>query len=423
VRRWPCWFMLIVLLAGCKGTNPFSGGAARTDQTPPPPVPASVTSRERQKQAGGVLAGRVVDAFRQPRPAAQLELLPLDAKPEEKPKQVTADAQGHFIIRGLEPGRKYKLTGRSRPGENPLQGTMFATPPNVVVLLTLNEDAPAGEQARPTSTSTDPSEGSPSGKSTGQGKQYLHEPDQGRNSRLPPTTVPSPDPMQPDAQSQAKPPAAQLGQPQEPNKPQTPPVNIRPDMITDKSSGQGPPTAQIPRPTPFQTQPSPSTPAPNGDRIPPTAEPNKGGDVGDEGQLRDLDGKPVSLSVLRGKLVLVDLWSTSSPSCVRSLREVVYLHKTFGQRGLEVVGVAYEDGPWNQKVERVKFVAGRQGADYSQWMGTGDNCPLLRQLDIQRIPTTLLLDENGKVIWRMERLTPESRALVEALLLQRLGAP
>jgi hypothetical protein len=372
---------------------------------------------DKQKQASGVLAGRVVDAFQQPRPGAAIELIPLDGKSGEKPKQAIADNQGHFIIRGLEPGRKYKLAGRTRSGDAPLQGTLFATPPNVVLLLTLNEDVQQGEQTKPTSQEGEPGDGTAPGKSTGQGKQYLHEEDKG--SRLPPTVVPN-TPPQPAAGGK---PPAQLGQPTEPeNKPETPPVKLRPDSITDKRTGQGvPPYAQIPQPTPFPSQPNPSTPAPNRNRPAPTQEGASGAN-GDT-QLQDLDGKPVQLSTLRGKLVLLDLWSTSSRAPVMTLREVAYLHKTYGPSGLEVIGVAYEDGPWATKVERVKFVAQRQGADYTLWMGTGDNCPLLKMLDIQRIPTTVLLDPEGKIIWRTDRLTPESRAQLEAVLRQRLGVP
>jgi len=102
---------------------------------------------------------------------------------------------------------------------------------------------------------------------------------------------------------------------------------------------------------------------------------------------------------------------------------MAFIHKTYSQLGLEVIGVAYEDGPWAMKAERIKFVAQRQGVAYTMLVGNGDNCPLLKMLDIRRIPTTLLMDADGKVIWHTERLTPESRAELETVLRQRLHGP
>lgn len=419
MRQWPGWFLLLLIFAGCSsGSKPFArgGSGASADRLPPPVAPVNFTSKERQKQAGGVLAGRVVDSYNQPRIGAHIELVPVESKNGDKPKPVIADAQGHFIIRGLEPGRKYKLVGKTRPGDPPLQGTVFATPPNVVLLLTLNEDAPEGEATKPVTKENDSSDPTPA-KSTGQGKQYLHEPDKGPGNRLPPTNVPPSEPSQVGRPGGDKPSSVQIGTPVEPDtKTETPPIKLRPESVTDNRRQGVPPVAQIPQPTPFPQQQQQG--ADSGTRSPsPDSMP-----VG-EMQVQDLSGKPVSLATYRGRLVLVDLWSSTSPACIRALREVANLHKTYGNRGLDVVGIAYEDGTLALKSERVKFITTRQGADYTHWLGGGDNCPLLKQLEIQKIPTTLLLDGEGKVLWRAERLTPESRAQLETILKQRLREP
>lgn len=57
-------------------------------------------------------------------------------------------------------------------------------------------------------------------------------------------------------------------------------------------------------------------------------------------KVTDLDGKPASLAALRGKVVLVDFWSTSCGPCVRNLPRIAELHTKHAARGFEVFSVA-----------------------------------------------------------------------------------
>jgi hypothetical protein len=57
-------------------------------------------------------------------------------------------------------------------------------------------------------------------------------------------------------------------------------------------------------------------------------------------QLKDLDGKPASLSALRGKVVLVDFWSTACRPCVKNLPRIAELHAKHAARGFDVMSIA-----------------------------------------------------------------------------------
>src|SRR6185312_230725 len=67
--------------------------------------------------------------------------------------------------------------------------------------------------------------------------------------------------------------------------------------------------------------------------------------ITDEGAMPDLDGAtgwlntaPLSTKALRGKVVLVDIWTYS---CINSLRQLPYLKRwaaTYGNAGLVVIG-------------------------------------------------------------------------------------
>jgi thiol-disulfide isomerase/thioredoxin len=69
----------------------------------------------------------------------------------------------------------------------------------------------------------------------------------------------------------------------------------------------------------------------------------------DEGQaapeirLNDLAGKPVSLSGLRGKVVIVDFWASWCGPCKQSMPVLERLSKSYRERGLVVLGVNIDD--------------------------------------------------------------------------------
>src|SRR5262245_54188381 len=111
-----------LVLAGCAAFGKKTpAGAAKTDRPlqdmnlasaegaapgGPAPVPAPST---------GILAGQVVDAYNR-RP--QLVFIQVSAsqdagEPKAAPIEVAADAQGCFLIQGLQPGRHYQLVART----------------------------------------------------------------------------------------------------------------------------------------------------------------------------------------------------------------------------------------------------------------------------------------------------------------------
>ena len=59
--------------------------------------------------------------------------------------------------------------------------------------------------------------------------------------------------------------------------------------------------------------------------------------------LSTLDGKTVKLSDMRGKYVVLDFWASWCPDCRRDLPSVGALHKTYSARGVEFVGVSFDD--------------------------------------------------------------------------------
>jgi thiol-disulfide isomerase/thioredoxin len=57
-----------------------------------------------------------------------------------------------------------------------------------------------------------------------------------------------------------------------------------------------------------------------------------------------LNGKPVALTTLKGKVVLVDFWGLDCPHCIAAFPQLRKLNSKYKKKGLEIVGLMRLDG-------------------------------------------------------------------------------
>jgi peroxiredoxin len=58
--------------------------------------------------------------------------------------------------------------------------------------------------------------------------------------------------------------------------------------------------------------------------------------------LPDLQGRPVQLSALRGKVVLINVWATWCPPCIDEMPSIQRLYDRLHTRGLEVLAISID---------------------------------------------------------------------------------
>ena len=128
------------------------------------------------------------------------------------------------------------------------------------------------------------------------------------------------------------------------------------------------------------------------------------------GAMLDLD----SLRV-RGPVVL-DFWATWCKPCLAALPEIEALWKKYRERGLTVVGVS-EDGPRNYAKVR-PFVV-RLGMSYPIVLDADEG--LQQKYQVRALPTTVLVDRDGKIARFTQGYRPGETKALEAAIEELIG--
>jgi thiol-disulfide isomerase/thioredoxin len=139
------------------------------------------------------------------------------------------------------------------------------------------------------------------------------------------------------------------------------------------------------------------------------------GQPGPDATFQDPDGGDISLAEFKGTPVLVNLWATWCAPCVKELPTIDVLARTHGRGGaLGVVAVSQDSGPQGsveaflQKLKVDDLVAYHD-----------PKMALSGALNAQVLPTTVLLDAEGKEVWRyvgdLDWTSEEARKLLAEL--------
>ena len=109
-----------------------------------------------------------------------------------------------------------------------------------------------------------------------------------------------------------------------------------------------------------------------------------------------LNSGPLSITDLRGKVVLVDFWTYGCINCTRTLPYVTKLYDTYKERGLVVVGVHTPEFPF----EKVTGNVHRDQAPWHQVSGRARQ----RLCDVERLPQSVLAGAVHRRPKRKDRL-------------------
>ena len=127
--------------------------------------------------------------------------------------------------------------------------------------------------------------------------------------------------------------------------------------------------------------------------------------------LADTSGKPISLSSLKGKYVLIDFWASWCGPCRAENPNVVRLYQQYKDKGFEIYGVSLDRPGQKQAWINAIQKDGIHWYHVSDLQGWGSSAAQLYM--VSSIPQTVLLDKNGVII---------AKGLRSAALEQKLKA-
>jgi len=137
-------------------------------------------------------------------------------------------------------------------------------------------------------------------------------------------------------------------------------------------------------------------------------------DLGDGStyQLKDLDGNPVRLADLRGKVVWLNCFASWCPPCQHETPILRSLADTYRDRGLEVVGISVQE----TTAADVKAYADRYRLRYT--IGFDGSGNVLREYRVFALPTQFFIDTKGTIQQVVSGPVDEqgARALIESML-------
>jgi thiol-disulfide isomerase/thioredoxin len=132
-----------------------------------------------------------------------------------------------------------------------------------------------------------------------------------------------------------------------------------------------------------------------------------------------LNSQPLSISQLRGKVVLVDFWTYTCINCINTLPHVRDWNQKYKDQGLVVIGVHTPEYPFERDTDNVKAAIKRFNITYP--VAQDNHYATWSAYNNQYWPAFYLIDTEGQVVYSHfgEGDYEETEAQIKALLAQK----
>ncbi len=128
--------------------------------------------------------------------------------------------------------------------------------------------------------------------------------------------------------------------------------------------------------------------------------------------VKDVYGNTVRLTSLRGKVVVLDLFAIQCPPCRDQIGELKVIDAQYSDSKVVIISI---DVNTQETVEDVRAFKEDYGAGWAFAMDTDNVGP---KYNVQYIPTLVLIDQDGNLVWTHSGLTSASKleGLIDPLL-------
>lgn len=114
----------------------------------------------------------------------------------------------------------------------------------------------------------------------------------------------------------------------------------------------------------------------------------------------------------RGKVVVMDAWSTSCPPCLKEFHHLVELHKKYGPEQLACISLSFDfeglDAPEEVQGPVLAFLRA-QGATFENLMSSEESDVLYRKFKLAAVPAVFVYDRAGNLRKRFDNEQAKSK--------------
>jgi thiol-disulfide isomerase/thioredoxin len=134
-------------------------------------------------------------------------------------------------------------------------------------------------------------------------------------------------------------------------------------------------------------------------------------------KIKLLDGKKTSIyALLEDGPLLIDFWATWCKPCKKVMKHLDKYHNKYQENGFKVLMVN-QDTP--RSVGKVKSYI--RSKKYSFNVGLDPNQKIAKKLNGLIMPTLILIDKDGTIIWRHQGYMPGEEVEIESKIQSVIG--
>ena len=136
------------------------------------------------------------------------------------------------------------------------------------------------------------------------------------------------------------------------------------------------------------------------------------GTIAPEINMNTVEGTPLSLSSLKGKVVLIDFWASWCGPCRAENPNVVKAYNKYKSKGFDIYSVSLDKDmdKWKQAIKADGLTWKSHVCDFKQWQS-----PIVPTYNLTGIPANVLIDGEGKILAKNLRGEALEAKLAEVL--------
>ncbi len=136
-------------------------------------------------------------------------------------------------------------------------------------------------------------------------------------------------------------------------------------------------------------------------------------------KLKMLDGKKTKLSeLLKDGPVLIEFWATWCKPCLKGLKFMNQFHAKYAENGFKVLSIS-QDTP--KSLSKVKSTV--RSRNFNFLVALDPNKQIGEKLNARLLPTTLLVNQSGDIVWRHQGYIAGDEVEIEHQIRSVLNLP